>query len=388
VVGSILLSRTLATTEFAEYTYFLVYVGMASTALAFGMGSSTVKVFTDLKANPRRDNGYIGNAVGILICVFTVYTISVAMFPEFYSARKFDFSVVYLVFTPFLYGLVLVFNAVNNGLECYRSNAFSSVVFTVTFLVGTVCVDKFSLHDSSVFIYTLAALTQAIALVYTIVRNINDAKISLQLHMSLSAMRELISSSAAILVHSFVLVFGVWILTKFLVAKSPNVDMDLALLGIGLQWMALGLLIPATIMRITLPMFRRLRFTSFQNSFASQRVSIVICVVTASTFTFFVYIFGDFFLALYGEQYKDQGSVLILFCWLAIAIAPSNVSSAYLVANDSHWRLISGSAAWLFCVSALCVFSVDLSALKAAQFLIVSYSVLSFVLFWQSLRLN
>lgn len=340
---AILLARELTTEDFAAYSYFQMTVAMLSTYAAMGLGVTASRFF----AEAHQKTNDVFTLIGTLLFLSLALSITAFIIVLLLPSSWLDAGVSVPQWLIALGVAVTVFGIVPNGgilgLEKYREASQISFLSAICMLIMTgVAV----FHQSPLFGMwgiVIGFLVQSVGQLIIIACSINWKRIITSFQWSWQAISRLTSFAGPMFAVSIMTGSSTWIMGRMILADGG--ELEFSAYSIGLQWFALGTLIPGMVSRVVLPRIVRDQ-TSDQRYLV--RSAVIIALVPALVLAVAGFITSSWLIEFYGSLYSEFALLIPFFLAIAVISAPVNtIGNGVLAKNGQIQWLILHSIAFL-----------------------------------------
>lgn len=352
MLGAILLARNLATDGFAAYSYFQMTVSMLATYAALGLGVTASRYFAEFGHEGAGSPAPVGTllagslflalAAFLLILLLPAGWLDAGMaLPQWLIALGVAVTVVSIV--PG--GGIL-------GLEKYRAASLVSLVSGLWMLALTGLAARQQSPLLGMWAIISSQLIQTLGQLLVIARCIGWQAIAASCRWSAQEVRRLAGFAGPMFIVSILAGSGTWIVGRMILADSG--DREFAVYAIGLQWFALGSLLPGMVSRVVLPRLVRDRG---QDNRRLVRTGLLMALLPAAVFVIFGYLVASWLISFYGDLYADYALVIPAFLCIAAFNAPINTIGNGIVAKDGQKQWLAMSiTVFIFLIGSLALF--------------------------------
>ena len=346
VLSAIILARGFETSSFAAYTYFQLTIAMLSTYAALGMGVTASRYFAEAKVVQRDgEKSPVGLMWIISILISVIFSVALYIIPDGWLEAGLDVPRSLLVFGVFALAINVVPAGGVLGLERYReASLISGAAGLVVVFAALYATVKASIEIAMMGVIS-AILLQALCQSILVFRVYGYAKIIGELSFKLTEFQKIVGFAGPMFFVSLLSASGAWLVGRLILDATD--DHQFSLYSIGMQWYALGLLMPGIISRVFLPRLV-LQASGIEKHIKQEagllvRMSVGLSLFLSIGMVFVVLILSPWLADLYGNKYVAIRWVLVSFMVAATLTSPvSNFGNA-LVANDgqSQWLLLT-----------------------------------------------
>lgn len=338
MAAAIILARNLETEDFAGYSYFQMTVAMLATYAAMGLGVTASRYFAEVgherdgKPSPigtlLAASGFISIAAFLLVLMIPADWLQAGLpVPQWIIALGVAITVANVVPS----GGIL-------GLERYRSACLVSLFSAVTMLgIAWLAAAQ---QSPTLGMWGIISGTgiQLAGQMLVIIRTTSWKVIQNSLSLESNELNKIIKFAGPMFLVSVLAGSSTWVVGRMILSESG--EREFSAYSIGLQWLALGMLLPGMISRVILPRLVRSSGTESKNTVnaaASLALSSVL-VMTGSSF-----LIAPWLIKLYGEEYTGFEYIIPAFLGVALFSAPLNTLGNAIVAKDGQisWLILS-----------------------------------------------
>lgn len=338
MVAAIYLSRHFDVQEFASYSYFNLTVSMLTAFSSLGLGVGASKYFAALNIINSSENYQKASGLWVVSFIISIIVaLIIAMMPIEVVGAGLNLPIWLYSIGVFLTFQAIVPSGAMLGLEKYRSAVAVAIVYSFVIITSSYISVYYGSILIAVFGVLLAISIQAILETLIVLRYIGFQKFKLNVNFRIEIVRELISFSFPMIFVSLIAASGTWILGRFIMMADNGVY-NFAIYTIGLQWYALGLLLPGVISKVMLPKLIKDNILSDKlhgtrrivknGIYLSIGASVVIAILGA--------IVGPLLVKLYGAQYSPDRWYIAAYLIAAIFNSPANAIGNALIANNKQ----------------------------------------------------
>ena len=363
MLGAILLARSLPTADFAGYSYFQMTVSMLSTYAAMGLGVTASRFFAEFGQQRDAAAAPIGTLLALSFGLAAGAFVLILLLP----AAWLDAGVNVPQWLIALGVAATVAGVVPDGgilgLEKYRQASLVSLVSAACMLgiTGAAAVRQSPLLGMWGIVISLVA--QNLGQLGIIVRTVGWRPIADSCQWSAQILHKLLGFAGPMFLVSVLAGSGTWIVGRMILASTGA--LEFSAYSIGLQWFALGSLLPGMVSRVVLPRLVRDRG---QDSRRLVRMAVLLALAPACAMAAVAFVLAPWLILLYGDIYRSYSLIIPLFLTVAIINAPINTIGNGIVAHDGQiqWLLIA-LLALVILVATLAFFSNKTSWSAAAS---------------------
>lgn len=332
MLGAILMARSLATDGFAAYSYFQMTVSMLSTYAALGLGVTASRYFAELDD----DNGSAPAPVGTLLAVSLMLGVAAFLLILLLPAEWLNAGVAVPQWLIALGVAVTVAGIVPGGgvlgLEKYRQASLVSLVSGIWMLALTSAAARNQSSLLGMWAIVSSLLIQTLGQLLVIIRSIGWHRLIVSCRWRYKEFRQLTSFAGPMFIASAVAGSGTWIVGR-MILNGGGGEHEFSVYSIGLQWFALGSLIPGMVAIAILP--RLVRDRELGNK-KFVRSGVMMGVVASSMFVIAGYLLAPWLIRLYGNLYANYASIIPVFLSVAALSAPINIIGNGVLAKNGQ----------------------------------------------------
>lgn len=345
--STIVVARMFTSEELASYVYFQLTVAMIAAWGSAGTGVASSRVFAEHHSGGEQDKTAALDAVRLLsvamscLAALAVLCIPVAWLalPERVPKWLFAAGAAAVTLTAVPAGAVI-------GTARFKLAARVGVLSGIALLV-TVAMAGW-LHSITVAMAGIVfwGLIQAVGDWRVATKGTARLRARVTWRQRVDALTVLFSLSIPMAAVSILSASANWLLARVILLASG--ERELALYGIGLQWFALGLVLPGVISQVSfLPIVRR---RVAKAASASTRALILrsawSCLAVTGVVLVGFLIAGRYIFGVYGPEYARAWWIGAVFLMAALIYAPINVVGNAIVAADGQlvWLALTALA--------------------------------------------
>ena len=339
MLGAIVLARNLAADGYAGYGYFQMTVNMLATYASLGLGVTASRYFAEFG---HEKEGEPPAPVGTLLAMSLALALAAFLLILALPSGWLDAGVGVPQWLIALGVAVTLAGVVPGGgilgLEKYRQDSLVSLLSGVCMLTLT---GFAALHQSPVlgmWAIVIGVLMQTCGQMLVITRTIGLRRIWGRCHWSAQEVRRLAGFAGPMFIVSILAGSGTWVVGRMILAGSGA--HEFAAYTIGLQWFALGSLLPGMVSRVVLPRLVRERG---QDNRQLVRAGMLMAITPALLFAILGYLLSPWLMSFYGGLYTDYALLIPVFLLISAFNAPINTIGNAIVAKDGQkqWLTLS-----------------------------------------------
>lgn len=379
VVASILLARSLKTTEFAAYSYFQLTVSMLAAYSAMGMGVAASRFFAEAGHVPEDRTPPIGTLWVLSSFAGLVFALAVLGLPTSWVEGGLELPRWLLSLGVFVMTLGVVPAGGILGLERYREATLAAAAAAVIVVTGSLLAGRAGSAAGAMWAFVLASLVQTAGNAWVVVRKIGLPSLIASNRYRAQDLGKIAGFAGPMTVVSLLSASGAWVVGRIILAGNSG-EQGFALYIIGLQWFSLALLLPGMLSRVILPRLIRGRLELGvpmaiapsvlvrQGAYLTLATAIAMCLVGA--------LLSPWLWALYGIDYGPGAWLIIAFMAAAIPAAPVNTLGNAILADDGQMGWLLATGVWFACLIVLAGASAPLGVWSGAIAHGIAYSLM------------
>lgn len=330
-LATIFLARSFTTKDFASYAYFQMTVNMLATYATMGLAVAASRFF----AASRDEDSANAFPLGTLLCVnmgvavISFLILSVAPLGWLTAGR--DIPALVISAGVALSVLDAIIGGAIVGLEAFRSSAVVSFVSAACLLVLTAWAA--AAHDPVIGMWAIVA-TFGLHLVGTAaitVHQVGWRRIKLSIRWDRRSLHALVSLAGTMFAVSMISGSATWGVGRWILLSAG--DKQFAIFTIGMQWLALGLLLPNQVTRVT---FSRIVRETQQGLRRLLKRIVVVNFATSMSVAIVGLLFAPKIITLYGTRYSHDALVVAGFLGVAIINSSTNALGNSLIGRGCH----------------------------------------------------
>jgi len=330
-LATIFLARSFTTKDFATYSYFQMTVNMLATYATMGLAVAASRFF----AASRDEDGADAFPLGTLLCVnmgvavIAFLILSVAPLGWLTAGR--DIPTLVISAGVALSVLDAVIGGAIVGLEAFRSSAVVSFVSAACLLVLTAWAA--ATHDPEIGMWAIVA-TFGLHLAGTAaitVHQVGWRRLKASVRWDRRSLHALASLAGTMFAVSLISGSATWGVGRWILSRAG--DKQFAIFTIGMQWLALGLLLPNQVTRVTFS--RMVRETQHGLRRLLKRV-VAVNIATSMSVAIVGLLLAPRIVTLYGARYSNDTLVVAGFLGVAIINSSTNALGNSLIGRGRH----------------------------------------------------
>ena len=342
MLGAILLARSLPTGDFAAYSYFQMTVSMLSTYAAMGLGVTASRFFAEYGHQRDGAAAPLGTLLALSFGLAALAFFAILLLPGVWLDAGVSVPqwLIALGVAAAVAGVVPEGGIL--GLEKYRQASLVSLLSAVCMLgmTGVAAMRQSPLLGMWGIVASLAV--QNLGQLIVIVRTVGWQAIAGSFGWSAQILRKLASFAGPMFLVSILAGSGTWIVGRMILASTGA--LEFSAYSIGLQWFALGSLLPCMVARVMLPRLVRNRG---RDSRRIMKLSVLISIAPAFVLAVVGFLISPWLIAIYGQSYRDYSQIIPAFLVISTFSAPINSIGNGILANDGQLQWLGVTAASL-----------------------------------------
>lgn len=378
VLAAVLLARSVETQSFASYSYFQLTISMFAAYAALGLGSAASRLFAEAGAQGSGGPPPLGTLWALSLAMAFVAFLAVLAAPAGWMSAGLDIPRWLLALGVLALALQVVPGGGVIGLEKYREAAGNAAVAGAITLAGAV--SAAALHDARVAMWgiVVSSLAQTIGDTRVVVRTMGLRMIKETASLRAGDVRRVLGISGPMFLVSMMAGSGSWIVGRLLLRGSVSPH-EFALFTIGLQWFAMGLVLPGVFARVLLPRLVKIASVGSAAADARRMVRAAVWSTTgaATAMALAGLVAGPWVIQLYGARYSSGTWVIAAFMGAAIITAPANSLGSAILARNGQWVWLMLTALWLAVLIAAGILLRPLGAVGGGVTYAVAYGTLT-----------
>ena len=358
VVASIVLARELTTAAFAAYSYFQLTTAMLAAYAALGLGATASRFFAEVDCDGEvLDSKPLGTLFSASLLISLAVFVAILVIPEKWLSASLDVPKWLLAAGIGATALGVVPAGALVGLERYRMAALASLAYGAIVVVGALLAAKYKSPLVAMTALGVAALVKAGWQCGAVLQVVGWRRIACNLWITRDSLLSVMRFAGPMFFVTLLSASGSWVIGRIVLLGEDGVY-EFALYSIGLQWYALGLLVPGMVSRVLLPRLIRasgehhgqqsviIRFTAL----LSVCASLVVCLLVALGW--------PILSGLYGARYAIAPLFIAAYMGAAIISAPANTFGNALLASNQQWTWLAQIFVWFVILSLIAVLGV------------------------------
>ena len=350
MVSAIILARTLGTRDFAAFSYFHLTASMLAAYAAMGMGVTASRFFAEFDHKSDKALRPLGTlwylSIGLAVAAFVVVLIA----PEDWISAGLLVPRWMLALGVLVIAAGVVPGGAIVGLEKFRQAAAVSLVSGAVMLLCIWWAATLRSPLIGMGALVAASAIQTVGESLVVVREVGRHGLAKNLHLRASEIRQIFGLAGPMLAVSLLAGSGSWLLGR-LILQGATGEYEFALYTIGLQWFALGMLLPGMLARAILPRLVRSKVAGGDSGGADRRILVRrgawLTTLVAVGMAVMGVLFGPWLISIYGGHYDAGRWFIAAFMGAAIFSGPANMIGNAIVANDGQIRWLAVTLVWL-----------------------------------------
>lgn len=355
MLAAILLARSLDPQGFAAYSYFQMTVAMLATYAAMGLGVTASRYFAEFGLT-HKGSAPVGTLLLLSLLIATVAFLVVLLLPQAWTQAGLPVPAWLVALGVAVTVAGVVPGGAILGLEKFRHASF------VSLLSGCVMLSMawFAAIQQSTLLGMWGIVAgmgiQGFGQLLVVIRTTGWQAISDSCQWSASDLRKLAEFAGPMFLVSILAGSGTWIVGRLILADAG--EREFAAYAIGLQWLALGVLLPGMVSRVVLPRIVRANDASAKGL---VRMGTAMALAPALLMAIGGILLASWLIRLYGSDYAAFAFVIPIFLGVAVLNSPINTVGNAIVAKD-------GQASWLiFSAASFAILVISMIAAPSAS---------------------
>lgn len=340
MLAAIFLARNLQPQGFAAYGYFQMTVAMLTTYAAMGLGVTASRYFAEFERDRGGDSAPIGTLLALSLFLAATAFMIVLLLPGAWLHAGLPVPQWLIALGVAIAVAGVVPGGGILGLEKYRQASIVSLLSAIVMLGMAWLAARSKSPILAMWGIVGGAGVQLVGQLVVIVFTTGWQAVSDSCRWTRREIRKLAGFAGPMFLVSILAGSGTWIVGRLILADSG--ERNFAAYSIGLQWFALGLLLPGMVSRVLLPSLVRSRGGDAKGL---VRTGIAMAMAPALAMVLAGLVLAPSLIRLYGNEYSEFSFVIPVFLWIALMSAPVNTVGNAIVAKN-------GQIAWL-CFSAI-----------------------------------
>ena len=377
VATSIILARNLDVQAFAAFSYFLLTISMLAVYASMGLGVTTNRYFV-MGDNP---NAQQSKTIAAIVAISVVFSIAlvlvVIILPERLLVGEFPIPRWAMALGVFAFSLGIVPQNALAGLEKYRQDAFLSVLSGGFVLGLAVYAAKMQSLELAMIALIGGSIIRVVGGAVIVIRAIGWHQILDGFPFSKSDAARVFSFSLPMFLVSLLASTGPWVVGKIILNGDGSTH-AFALYAIGLQWFALGMFLPASVSRISMPrLVRSIDNPRDEDPVKSHLIfGLKLSVLSSVTVFIFGLVFSQYIMMLYGNNYSADKWFLGGFLFVAVLASGAQMIGILIVVSNHQWGWLKINVAFLLTMVFVAIKLMNWGAWAGPVSFIVAYLVL------------
>lgn len=349
LIASIIVARILGKYTYGELGILRSTINSFAMIASMGLGITATKFIAE---NLQKDKTDIGGIIAFTIRMSIIFSVIISFLIIFFSGSlSLIIEAPHLKFELITCAFVLFFIALNGaqlgilaGFEKFDSIAKGALVGAFFGVIMQIVGAYFFGIQGVIFGLGTNYLIMFFYYRFQIQKIANSQNITIKF-FGFKKFKDIflkISLPAAL---GGLLVSPVFWLCNTIVVKQPNGFEEMAVLDASMQWQQIILFIPTTLSQLLLPILSS--FSNDPDNFKkSFNFNFIINITIALVTFFFVLIFSDRILNLYGKSFSEGTVLLILLCAATIPMICSGLIGKLLIAKNKVWVSFTFNLIW------------------------------------------
>jgi O-antigen/teichoic acid export membrane protein len=346
LLSSVVLARSLSTSDFAAYSYFQMTISMLAAYAGLGLGVTASRYFAVIGYENERDHS---KPIGMLwtLSIFTAAIAAICIFAISGNSIGNGLSVPkwMLMFGVFVVAAQVVPSGAIIGLEKYRLASLVSLLSAITLLIGMTYASLNTSSSAGMLTVVIAGLVQLGGEASIVLRAVGLRRMFPQHWFRFSHIKDIGTFAGPMLFVSLLAASGSWLLGQLILHISGA--RPFAIYAVGMQWFGLALVLPGIVSRIVLPRVVRMGANSPVERKQLVRRSALVSALAAVVLALLGAFFGSSVMGLYGSDYSENRWVIACYLAAAIFSAPANTLGNAIVADDGQKVWLMLTILWL-----------------------------------------
>lgn len=348
ILVAMALARSLSTSAFASLGYFQLTIAVLAVYASLGIGVTASRFFAEA-GSARGPLPPIGALWLGSVALAVVVALVVLATPRIWTSDGVDVPALALALGAFALALDIVPSGAVVGLERFRAGTVAAAASCSTLVVGAVVAAQLESSRVAMAAIIAAALVQAVVNSIVVIRVVGTSAILRTVRCDRRAMRDIVAFAGPMLLVSILAGSGSWLVGRVILAGSAGAR-GLAFYAIGMQWFALGLVLPGMVAKVTLPRIVRGAQASgtahpanrtFLRHAVALSAGLALAIALATTMV------SPWLVGLYGSGYEGDPWLMAGFMAAAVLCAPANVIGNAIVARDRQQTWLVLTVIWL-----------------------------------------
>lgn len=375
-----LLAAKVSPDDFSLYSYFQITVSTLGAYGSLGLGVVAVRYGAGLSVGDL-DSGKLLGAVWTvsLLAALTAAAVVVMAPPALLGLdgdeiRMFASLAVFAIVA----GVVPV-NAVI-GMEGYRSILLTSTISSIAVVVGAMFAVIASKISFAIGMLAISFLIQAAGGSIVIFRSAGFQNVFGSHLVGRRAYSRIGAFAGPMFLVTILAATAPWIVGRSIIHGADG-ELEFARFAIGMQWFALGMLIPGMVSRVTLPrVLKALSETSDsvdEGAKSTVKLGASLAVASAVAVSVFGLAISPMAIGFYGPVYAHDRWLIAIYMLAAVPSASANVIGNAIIARDEQILWLKLTAAFFGLAITIALYSRSLGALSGAISLGGGYAALT-----------
>lgn len=341
MAASVILARSLRTSDFAAYSYFQLTATMFATYASLGLGVSASKFFA-VAGHERADErpAPLGTLVVLSVGLSAVLALVILVMPRSLLNVGLGVPVWMIAIGAASVALGVVPNGAILGCEKYAQAAMISAVSGGIILAGTLWAGLQHAPIAAMACFVIGSLVQAGGQFWIAGRTVGWGRMSVGLRPRRADVTHIVAFAGPMMMVSVMAGTGSWIVGRLILSGVSGAH-AFALYSIGMQWFALTLLLPGMVSRVLFPRMIRVSRDSSEEPARLTRSSMQLATLAGFGVFLVGAVFSPLLMRVYGSGYSVSGWFIAVYMAAGLVNAPLTTLGNSIVATD-------GQRAWMW----------------------------------------
>lgn len=355
-----MLARSLTVEAFAAFSFFLLTISMLSTYAALGLGITANRFFVGADQLKGNQSKTIAATISMSLGFAVISILAILLLPEKLLLGELLLSRWWVALGVFVLALEVVPSNAMAGMERYRQDAVLSALsggFTIVIGIYAAAVQSL---DLAVIALIGGSLLRVVGGAGYLILAIGWRQIVSGFPFSRRDAAHVLNFSLPLFLVSVLASTGPWLVGR-IILESDGGAHALAVFTIGLQWFSLGMFLPASVSRISVPRLVRSidRPSSSDPVIKHLRFGLKLSFFSSALVAGMGLVFSEQIMALYGDNYDVSKWFLGIFLGVAVLGSVTQMLGNLIILSDHQWGWLKNTLGFLLVMVLTAYMSMD-----------------------------
>lgn len=336
MLTTVILARSLATSDFAAYSYFQMTSTMFATYASLGLGVTASRFFAEAgHERPGEAAVPLGTLLTLSLAMAACAVAVILMIPAEALRAGLDVHVSLIAIGAATISLGVVPAGAILGAEKFHQAARVSALSGCILVVGSLWAAYTKQPMTAMLALVVGSLAQAGGQMLIAGRAVGWNRIIVGMIPHRSQVRRVLTFAGPMMIVSVMTGSGAWIVGR-LILDGPSGESAFSLYSIGMQWFSLTLLLPGMVSRVLLPRLVRERATATKQSSGLVRQSTWMVTAVASAVVIVGVMASPLITQVYGGGHDIGPWFIAAYMLAGLVNAPLTTMGNAVVADDGQ----------------------------------------------------